>query len=393
VEPIAIPRLPSLVLAVIQPSPFCNIDCQYCYLPERGSTKRMDEETLRHLGRFLFERPDRVHPGFTILWHGGEPTAVPVSFYERAFAILDSAAAGTQYRNRFSTNATLLDDRWCELIARWRVAVRVSIDGPQWLHDIKRVDRSGRGTFDRVMRGIEALHAHDIPFDVISTISDVSLDHAQDMWRFYRSIGASALHFCVEEVLGAHTVNSLGCRDAYARLQRFFATLMELRDAEAPGFYIRELDELIEAIPKLQDGGSVSREEAVPLRVVSVAWDGGISTFSPELLVARNVRHGDFIFGNVATHSAEDLWYTEKLRRVHSEIRRGIRACRTSCPHFAICGGGCPAAKVFETGSFESTETLSCRLRIKAIGDVVLARLSSPLVAQEARRLESAAVR
>ena len=32
---------------VIQPSPFCNIDCDYCYLPDRTSTQRMEFDTLR----------------------------------------------------------------------------------------------------------------------------------------------------------------------------------------------------------------------------------------------------------------------------------------------------------------------------------------------------------
>ena len=33
-------------LVVIQPTPFCNIDCDYCYLPDRNVTRRMSAETL-----------------------------------------------------------------------------------------------------------------------------------------------------------------------------------------------------------------------------------------------------------------------------------------------------------------------------------------------------------
>jgi len=29
--------MPRLQLLVIQPTPFCNIDCRYCYLPDRSN--------------------------------------------------------------------------------------------------------------------------------------------------------------------------------------------------------------------------------------------------------------------------------------------------------------------------------------------------------------------
>lgn len=363
-----------LRLAVVQPSPFCNIDCKYCYLPERSVTRRMSNETVRQMARFLLENPNRLDKKLTILWHGGEPTAVPTSFYEYAFEALRAAAPdGVQVENRFSSNATLIDDEWCSLFRNWRVTIRVSIDGPREVQDFNRIDRHGKGTFDRVMKGIECLQRNAIPFDVISTISRKSLQCPETIWRFYREIGAKALFFCVEEVLGAHTVNSLEDDACYKKLQNFFGTLLELRDREAPDLYIRELDELIQGIPTRRS--NMRHDESLPLTIVSIGWDGGVSTFSPELLVARHPRYGDFIFGNVVTDSLDDVWRSYKLHLVYKHIRKGVNRCKDTCEYFSICGGGCPAAKLFETGAFTATETLSCRLRVKAIGDLVLDRL------------------
>jgi uncharacterized protein len=367
-------RSTPLRLAVVQPSPFCNIDCRYCYLPERSHTQRMSQDTVQNMARFLLENPERLERELTILWHGGEPTAVPVSFYESAFETIRKATPeGVWVQNRFSTNATLIDDEWCDLIRKWQVTVRVSVDGPRDVHDFNRVDRGGRGTFDQVMRGIECLQRNRISFDVISTISRKSLECPERIWRFYREIDAKALFFCVEEVLGIHANNSLEGYDSFGKLRAFFGTFLEARDREAPNLYIRELDELITGIPQIQQ--HIRRDEAIPLMIVSIGWDGGVSTFSPELLVARDLRYGDFIFGNVATHSLDDIWNSYKLHLVYKHIREGIKRCKDSCEFFRICGGGCPAAKLFETRSFESTETLSCRLRVKAVGRLVLEHL------------------
>ena len=43
-----------LELLVIQPTPFCNINCTYCYLPERQSTRRMSFQTLEATWRWVF---------------------------------------------------------------------------------------------------------------------------------------------------------------------------------------------------------------------------------------------------------------------------------------------------------------------------------------------------
>ena len=46
-----------LGLLVLQPTPFCNIDCSYCYLSNRQSTARMSLETLALICRRVFESP------------------------------------------------------------------------------------------------------------------------------------------------------------------------------------------------------------------------------------------------------------------------------------------------------------------------------------------------
>jgi uncharacterized protein len=60
---------------------------------------------------------------------------------------------------------------------------------------------------------------------------------------------------------------------------------------------------------------------------------------------------------------------------MQADIAAGIERCRRTCPYFAFCGGGAPANKYFENGSFDSTETLFCRLSKQAVLDVVLDKL------------------
>ncbi|MGZ3357919.1 MAG: hypothetical protein ACXU84_01195, partial [Xanthobacteraceae bacterium] len=78
---------PRLRLLVLQPTPFCNIDCSYCYLSERQSRARMSLETLDLACRRVFENPP-LAPRLDVAWHGGEPLVVPLPWYEEAVALM-----------------------------------------------------------------------------------------------------------------------------------------------------------------------------------------------------------------------------------------------------------------------------------------------------------------
>src|SRR5215470_1390530 len=86
-EPVARDPVGPLELLVVQPTPFCNLDCSYCYLPDRANTRRMPLDTLEQVFRWVFSS-GLVREPFTLLWHAGEPLVVPVAWYEAAAALL-----------------------------------------------------------------------------------------------------------------------------------------------------------------------------------------------------------------------------------------------------------------------------------------------------------------
>ena len=88
-----------------------------------------------------------------------------------------------------------------------------------------------------------------------------------------------------------------------------------------------------------------------------------------------SVRHGSFAFGNVARDSLESVLASERFAGLEAEIARGVEMCQEACRYFPFCGGGAPANKHFENGTFASTETLFCRLHKQVCVDVGLSWL------------------
>jgi len=165
------PLHPWISLLVLQPSPFCNINCDYCYLPNRTSKKRMPLEVVGATIEKVFAA-DLVFGPLTVIWHAGEPLTVPISYYEQAFdEIRRQTPAGAVVRHCMQSNGTLINEAWCRFISDHSVSIGLSIDGPADIHDAHRKTRSGRGSHRAAMEGLRRLQAHSIPFHVISVIT------------------------------------------------------------------------------------------------------------------------------------------------------------------------------------------------------------------------------
>jgi uncharacterized protein len=365
-------------LVLIQPTPFCNIDCRYCYLPERARRNVLEERTLAKIYERLFAS---AHLGKTtrLVWHCGEPLTVPVRFYEKAFELLQRFnVKGVGVKLAFQTNATLLNQEWCDLIKAQQIGVGVSIDGPQRFHDANRVTRSGKGTFERAMRGVALLRQNDIPFFNIAVLTSAALDYPDELWEFFVSHGFTRLCFNVEESTAANAPSSVQHPGNRVRYRSFFRRLLELQKSSSLKVEVRELDDMETRIARVL-GLSEPPDEAEPRGVVtrplatlSFDWQGNYSTFSPELLTDQRPGPRAFHFGNVHESGIDDILESERLREVNDSIQRGIARCRSGCAYFLVCGGGDPADKLAENGTFDSTETMRCRLNPQALADAVL---------------------
>ena len=75
-----------------------------------------------------------------------------LDFFRRSVELVEKYRQPGQTVEHTQTNGILLDDEWC-LFKEHNFLVGLSVDGPRELHDAYRLDRSKKGTFDRVMQG------------------------------------------------------------------------------------------------------------------------------------------------------------------------------------------------------------------------------------------------
>ncbi len=363
-----------LRLLVVQPTPFCNLDCDYCYLPSRDDRSRLPLEILDAALERVLESPF-LEGGFTLLWHAGEPLTMPIAFYDAASERIDQALQrhglppGTIVQS-LQTNAVVIDDAWCDCFERNGIHVGVSMDGPAALHDAHRRTRTGLPTHGAVMRGIAALQRRSIPFQVICVLTADALDQADALYDFFTGSGITSVGFNMEETEGENLRSTLERPDSERRYSAFMECFWQRIRAEPERLRLREFD----GITSLACGEV--RLEATdmntPFAIVNVDARGNFSTFDPELLAVTTARYGDFVFGNVLEGSLEASMATDKFQLVRGEIEAGVQLCRQECAYFGLCGGGAGSNKYWEHGRFDGSVTEACRYRIQLVADVVL---------------------
>src|SRR5437764_275534 len=362
---------PEVATVVIQPTAFCNIDCSYCYLPDRNNKHVLAQSTVTRLFTELFAS-GWASPEVTVIWHAGEPLIVPPAFYREAFETIERLRpASVTIRHSFQTNGMLIDRDWCALFRDWDVGVGISVDGPQPLHDANRKTRSGAGTFDKTIAGIRLLRAEKVPFHVISVLSRDSLAMPEEMLAFYLAEGIDQICFNVEESEGSHVSTLFEGADLRQRYEAFLRTFWQGARASGQVRFLREIDL---AIPRVfrPDEVPARNIQTEPLAMLNVDSHGNVSSFSPELLGLRNAEYGDYLLGNINTDTLAQIHEACVRSPLFRDIQQGVEACARTCEYFSVCGGGAPVNKLFETGSFTGTRTSYCTLTQMVPTDLLL---------------------
>jgi uncharacterized protein len=348
---------------ITQPTTLCNLDCAYCYLPDRKRAQLMSVEVAAALAASVSEQ-DSAHP-VDVVWHGGEPLATPISHLRSLLAQFGPLRRRGLITFGVQTNATLITPEWCELLAEYGFKVGVSIDGPATAN-AARVDRRGEPAFDRIMRGIATLRAAGIPFTAIAVVTPETVGRADELVSFFTDLGCTSVGFNIEEQEGMNAGRpSVTAEQAEA----FWLRLWRLREAGAD-LAIRDLD-------RLCDWLTATDAPPRPIDPIpTVSHRGDVVVLSPELLGMRSIMYGNFVVGNVLHTSIPAMLATVGRHQYVRDFALGLAACAEGCEFFAFCRGAQAGNRYFEHGRFDATETAHCRNTRQALVRAALAHVA-----------------
>ncbi|MDR2987184.1 MAG: anaerobic sulfatase maturase, partial [Nocardiopsaceae bacterium] len=361
---LTVPEAPHAFHVMAKPTgAVCNLDCEYCFFLSKemlypGSRFRMAADLQETYLRQLLEAHSRSRE-VVVAWQGGEPTLMGLDFFRRSVELQRRyARPGQNVLNTIQTNGTLLTDEWGEFLKANAFLVGISVDGPAEMHDAYRVDKGGKPTFERVMRGLDVLKRHGIDWNVLTTVHAVNGDHGRGVYRFLRDdLGADFIQFipvverATEQTLPVAEAgwgHGVAGRPLYTQN----GNLVTSRSV-GPGQYGRFLIDVYEEWAR-RDVGTVYVQMFDTALAAFHGEPGGMcvhaKTCGEQLALEHNgdlyscdhyVEPG-YRLGNIAEERMIDLIVLPQQRKFGQDKHDTLTRYCLDCDVLNACNGGCP---------------------------------------------------
>jgi uncharacterized protein len=355
----------------------CNLDCDYCYyiskqeLLGKPENWKMTDEILESFIRQYFESHNYKEVVFS--WQGGEPTLLGLDFFKKVVALEKKyCPAHVRCENDLQTNGMLLDDAWCEFLHEHNFLVGLSIDGPKHLHDSYRKDKSGQGSFDRVMRSVKLLKKHRVNFATLSCVNRVTAKSPVDVYRFLRDkVGSKRMQFIpiVEPVgfqqtaplrWGLDSMPMLGSPRAKPGSEGSAVEKWCVDPDDWGDFLCRVFDEwqkndlgsiyvnYFEAAVETWMGHTSPLCSQSPMCGKGLALERDGSVYACDHFV-----YPEYRVGNIQDRPLSQMAFSEQQERF-GKMKEGLlpKYCRT-CEYEFACFGGCPKDRFIKTPAGE----------------------------------------
>lgn len=330
-------RIQSIILKLAS---LCNLNCSYCYVYNH------EDRSFRDRPKFLLdsvlERSLSIvksycdhHEGhkMSLVFHGGEPTLVgPDRFNQiasRSRQVLGSALDCMMLQ----TNATLIDQRWIDVLAHHRVSVGVSLDGPPDIHDSVRVFHDGRGSASKTLDGLALLLSAGLDPGILCVVNPGR--SGLEAYRFFRSLGIKRMNFLLPDTSHDNKGRIYGTCEPTPVADYLIPIFDEWFETDDADIKIRLFWGLIRTLM-----GGVGETDVFgnPLMsYVVVETDGSIEALDALRVCKAGLARSGL---NVLQNDLNDLHLG--LPIVHRLVHEGIPLPTTCqrCNDRAICGGG-----------------------------------------------------
>lgn len=135
----------------------CCFRCEYCtyyddrYIEEQTRCTMSFNTAKRAIDEFIAN--SRMSPVICVSFYGGEPL-LEYDLLKECVNYIEALNLSKKVYYVLTTNGICFTNEICDFLAAHEFFINVSVDGPQEIHDRYRKDRSGRGTYDKILNNI-----------------------------------------------------------------------------------------------------------------------------------------------------------------------------------------------------------------------------------------------
>jgi uncharacterized protein len=172
----------------------CNFSCSYCYQDQYSNQgAELDHSVIDAFFNYVRKEFSSRKKYVTVF--GGEPL-LNSSRQKSNIEYIIAKSAEEDQRLCFVTNGYTLEE-YIPVLKKGKIReIQVTLDGTADVHNKRRYLRGGGGTFDRIVKGIDACLANDLDVNLRIVIDRENMDNLPELARFAIDKGwTSSEHF------------------------------------------------------------------------------------------------------------------------------------------------------------------------------------------------------
>lgn len=333
----------SRLILTINPTLSCNFACPYCFEGEHPN-RFMTDEVEDKIIRFIQSNPKLKT--ISVTWFGGEPLIA----FDRIVSLTQKMQSlGLAYSAGMITNGYLLTETVAAQLQDLSISsVQITIDGLAPFHDSRRCLKSGKPTFEQIVKNIDFLQTHypSIAVRVRVNVDKTNMEDFLGLYKFLKDKRYPNLTInlaFVKDMTGCHNCNSSFDTEEQAQIAK---TLLQKYGLDFSMVY--PLSDRYECAIRNKNALVIGPEGEL-----YKCWN--------------DVGNQDKVVGTIDGKITNERLL---LRYLIGADPFENSKCQ-KCFLLPVCGGGCPYSRI--QNEYEGTDISTCLFMKKHLKDFLLA--------------------
>ena len=325
----------------------CNLNCPYCY------TRSTIKQGKLHMPIEIFEKiVQNVSLNYeqaTIIFHGGEPTLLPLEWYKKAIEIINKYKNmyNINFRLAMQTNLTLYDEEKFKFFSDNDISLGFSYDGMT-----NSLTRKNDELILNNYRKYKELSGRTIGNICLITANNYKC--LENDFKLFEKLNLRAKFNIVfntvtmEGDLVKLDINTIVNKFEFL-LKRVLSTEKHcMEDTFFPYIHFLNND--------LKNASQLCCRQDCRRKWISVHYNGDIYPCGQEW----GQKNKNYLLGNINTHSFEDAFNDKPFKTFSEKIQNKMDNCKKTCDIYEFCQGGCPGETFSNTGDVDNENAHHC---------------------------------
>lgn len=340
----------SQINTLIKPTHECNMRCKYCFHEKYGYTNELlDINKLKIYIELLAKKYNFIN----LVWHGGEPLMVPLSYYEEIYDFCKKLDAKFIYS--LQTNGTLLNQENIDFFKENNTNIGLSFDGLS--------NELTRSFTHKILDNIKLLQKNGLYPGAIMVVNQNNVNNLINEYNYFNSLnlGMKINPMFNDGAAKSNNFFNLNPDDYIKNFTSFFKYWANDKDCN---INVSTCEELVSLIVNKHSG--VCTFNSCLGKWLCLDSNGCI--YPCDRLCTE-----EYNLGNVLNiNSIDEIFQSYNFVNILKSSIERRKNCLENCEYYKNCYSGCNANAVLNK---ENSNSVSCYIQkgiLKGIKDYIL---------------------